>query len=269
MASGLRYSPSALVLKFSVTTDKKKTRWKFSLIPLGGYVKMFGDANAASTPAEGAAEMSEEDRAEAFPHKRLGQRTWIVAAGPLANYLFAIVLFTGLFATVGQSYTPAEVGNVLEGSAAEAAGFQPGDRVIAIDGRTIERFEDMQRYVFIRPELAMDVTILRDGQELDISVTPERVVIEDNLGNEQEIGRLGVSRGGLDFIQHDPLTAFWQACKEVVSLTLSTLEYIGKIITGTLGAQGAGGAHRDRPDFRSGRRQRIDCLDWFHGALVD
>ena len=128
-------------------TDKANTRWKFSLIPLGGYVKMFGDADAASRPDKEAAQMSEEERAVAFPFKRLSQRSWIVVGGPLANFLFAIVLYAGLFMTVGQPFTPAEVGEVLPDSAAEEAGFLAGDQVIQIDGRSIERFEDLQRLV--------------------------------------------------------------------------------------------------------------------------
>ena len=105
--------------------DKAGTRWKFSLIPLGGYVKMFGDANAASMPAEGAEQMSAEERAAAFPHKRLGQRAAIVAAGPIANFLFAIVILAGLFSIVGQPFTPAVVGEVVPGSAATCNATEP------------------------------------------------------------------------------------------------------------------------------------------------
>ena len=120
-------------------TDRAQTRWKFSLIPLGGYVKMFGDANAASQPGDGVEELSAEERAVAFPCQSLGARTWIVSAGPLANFLFAIVLLAGLFATVGQPFTPPVVGNVVLGSAAEEAGIQAGDRIVALDGTAIEK----------------------------------------------------------------------------------------------------------------------------------
>ncbi len=223
--------------------DKAQTRWKISLIPLGGYVKMFGDANAASAPGSEAATaaMTEEERKVAFHTKRLDQRAWIVVAGPAANFIFAIVLLTAQFATIGQSFTPAVVGEVLPGSAAEAAGFLPGDRVINIDGGEIERFEEMQRYVMIRPDQEMQVTVLREGREVVLAVTPSFVEIEDNLGGTQKVGRLGVSRAGFEFVKHGPFTAFWQACKDTVSLTWNALTYIGKIITGTLSADGLAG----------------------------
>ena len=104
-------------------TDRAKTRWKFSLIPLGGYIKMFGDADPASRAADGLGELSEEERAVSFHYKRLGQRAWIVAAGPLANFLLAIVLLMGLYSTVGQRFSPPVVGEVVPGSAAERAGM--------------------------------------------------------------------------------------------------------------------------------------------------
>ena len=144
-------------------TDKHKTRWKFSMIPLGGYVKMFGDANAASQPSGEIAELSEEERAVAFHTKRLGQRFWIVAAGPLANFLLAWVILVGLFVTVGQQFTPPEVGEVMPESAAATAGLLPGDRILELNGVTIERFEDVQRIIQPNPEVRVDILVLRDG----------------------------------------------------------------------------------------------------------
>jgi regulator of sigma E protease len=144
-------------------TDRAGTRWKFSLVPLGGYVKMFGDANAASMPADGKDTMTPEERAVAFPHKRLGQRAAVVSAGPIANFLFAIVVLAGLFSIVGQPFTPAVVGEVLAGSAAEAGGFLPGDKVVAANGTQVERFEELQHIVLLRPEVPMSFVVLRDG----------------------------------------------------------------------------------------------------------
>src|SRR6202789_2181198 len=131
--------------------DRHGTRWKISAVPLGGYVKFFGDDSEASTPSsEALANMTEEERAGSFHHKRVGPRAAIVAAGPIANFLLAIVIFTGLFTFFGKPSTSARVDQVEAGSAAAAAGFEVGDVVTAIDGNAIGSFSDMQRIVGIR-----------------------------------------------------------------------------------------------------------------------
>ena len=224
--------------------DKAGTRWKFSLIPLGGYVKMFGDANAASMPAEGGEHMSAEERAVAFPHKRLGQRAAIVAAGPIANFIFAIVVLAGLFAINGQPFTPAVVGEVAADSAAEAAGFQTGDRIITVDGRTIERFEELQRFVALRPEETLTFTVLRDGTEIRLRATPKRAVRTNHLGETHEVGQLGIQRSGSEFVQHDPLSSVWQATRETFAIVDQTFTALGQIIRGDRGAEELGGPIR-------------------------
>src|SRR5881397_3152236 len=128
--------------------DRHGTRWKISAIPLGGYVKFFGDDTEASTPSsETLSNMSAEERAGSFHHKKVGPRAAIVAAGPIANFLLAIVIFTCLFTFFGKPSTTARVDKVEAGSAAAAAGFQVGDIVTAIDGKKIGSFSDMQRSV--------------------------------------------------------------------------------------------------------------------------
>src|SRR5581483_7140790 len=124
--------------------DRHGTRWKISAVPLGGYVKFFGDDTEASTPsADVLASMTEEERAGSFHHKRVGARAAIVAAGPIANFVLAIVIFTALFTFFGKPSTSARVDKVEVGSAAAAAGFQVGDVVTAIDGTKIDSFSDM------------------------------------------------------------------------------------------------------------------------------
>src|SRR5437763_13300088 len=112
---------------------------------------MFGDADPASMPGAALPEMTAAEREVAFHHKRLGQRAAVVAAGPLANFIFAIIALAGLFMTVGQPFTPPQIGTVQQGSAAEAAGIQAGDTIVSIDGQSIERFEDVQRIVRLDP----------------------------------------------------------------------------------------------------------------------
>src|SRR3954471_6656703 len=126
--------------------DRHGPRWKVSAIPLGGYVKFFGDDTEASTPSsETLAKMTAEEREGSFHHKKVGPRAAIVAAGPFANFILAIVIFTGLFTFFGKPSTTARVDTVQAGSAAAAAGFQPGDIVIAINGSKIDSFSEMQR----------------------------------------------------------------------------------------------------------------------------
>ena len=224
--------------------DRAGTRWKFSLIPLGGYVKMFGDANAASMPSDEVPEMSEADRAEAFPYKRLGQRAAIVSAGPIANFILAIVVLAGLFSTVGQPFTPAVVGEVIEGSAAEAGGFQPGDEILAVDGQSIARFEELQRIVALRPEERLTFTVQRGGQEVALEATPLRVERPNGMGDVQEVGQLGIRRSGAEFTRHDPVTAVWQATRETVSIVEQTFTALGQIIRGDRGTDELGGPIR-------------------------
>ena len=225
-------------------TDRTKTRWKFSLIPLGGYVRMFGDANVASQPSNDQDTLTAEEKAVTFNGKRLSQRTWIVAAGPLANFFFAIVLLAGLFATVGQRLTPPIAGSISEDSAASKAGILPGDRFVSIDGSAIERFEDVQLIIRQNPERPLEIVVLRDGLEIVLTAVPTLTEMTDNFGNTQKIGLLGVSRSGVEYVKHDPLTAVWRAARETVSLSVGTLQAVGQMIVGSRSADELGGPLR-------------------------
>src|SRR6201990_2876606 len=142
--------------------DRHGTRWKVSAIPLGGYVKFFGDDTEASTPSsETLSSMTAEEREGSFHHKKVGPRAAIVAAAPFANFLLASVIFTCLFTFMGKPSTSARVDKVEPNSAAAAAGFQPGDIVTAIDGKSIASFMDMQRYVSVRAGHKLTFTIKR------------------------------------------------------------------------------------------------------------
>ncbi|MEE9479434.1 MAG: RIP metalloprotease RseP [Kiloniellales bacterium] len=247
--------------------DKAQTRWKFSLIPLGGYVKMFGDINAASAPDSAVAQMSPEDRAVAFPTKRLGQRTWIVAAGPLANFIFAIVLLAGLFAFVGQPFTPALVGAVQPGSAAEQAGLQEGDVFLQMGGEGIERFEDIQLIVRLAPEQELEIVVLRDGAEVELTATPRREIYTDNFGNEQEIGLLGIQGGAPQYVKRGPVMAVWEASKETFALTAGTLKAVGQIIIGSRRAEELGGPLRIAQMSGQVAETGVVSVIWFMALL--
>src|ERR1700730_17399818 len=175
--------------------DRHGTRWKISAVPLGGYVKFFGDETEASTPSSDAlANMTEEERQGSFHHKKVGPRAAIVAAGPIANFILAIVIFTCLFTFFGKPSTTARVDQVEAGSAAAAAGFQVGDIVTAIDDSKIGSFSDMQRIVGIRAGEHLTFTIKRGDSTLQLQGTPELKEVKDPFGNVHRLGRLGITR---------------------------------------------------------------------------
>jgi regulator of sigma E protease len=222
-------------------TDRAGTRWKLSLIPIGGYVKMFGDADATSMPGESVEEMSEAEKAVSFFHKRLMQRAEIVAAGPAANFLFAIVVLAGFFMTVGQPFTPADIGEVIPGSAAERAGLQPKDRIVAIDDRAIERFEDIQQIVGLDAGEPLQMRVQRDGQELTLTATPSVEEEKDLFGHVHRIGRLGIKRTGTEFVRRDPVSAVWRAVGETWNIAAGTLQAAGQMVMGRRTADELGG----------------------------
>src|ERR1700750_614599 len=154
--------------------DRHGTRWKISAIPLGGYVKFFGDDSEASTPSfDSLAGMSDEEKAGSFHHKKVGARAAIVAAGPIANFLLAIVIFTCLFTFFGKPSTTARVDKIEAGSAAAAAGFQVGDVVTAIDDARIGSFSDMQRVVGTRAGETLTFTVKRGADTVQLTGTPQ------------------------------------------------------------------------------------------------
>ncbi len=224
-------------------TAKSGTRWKFSAIPFGGYVRMFGEQ--APDNQTGDVAHSEQEIEVSFYNKSLRQRAWIVFAGPLANFLFAIVVLAGLFSIVGQPYTPADVGKVIPGSAAEEAGLKPGDIFVKIDSTEIKRFEQVVRIVQLSPGRRLSVIVTRNGNEVRLTVVPKATEVTQ-FGSKQTIGRLGVSRSGGDmvFIRHDPLTAVWEASVRTVVLTGNILDALGQIISGQRNAKELGGPVR-------------------------
>jgi regulator of sigma E protease len=180
-------------------TDSHGTRWKVSLIPLGGYVKMFGDTDPASAgqtdqvkDGEQARPMTAQEREEAFFSKSVWKRSAIVFAGPAINFLFAIILFTGLYAVHGKVVTPPMASAIIADSAADKAGFEPHDKVIAIDGQRIERFEDVRRIVMVALDTPLDFTVTRGNEEIVLTATPEKLEMTDRFGFSHSRGMLGI-----------------------------------------------------------------------------
>lgn len=224
-------------------TDRSGTRWRIALVPMGGFVKMFGDADASSRPdAEAAARMDAEARQVSFMHKKLWQKSLVVSAGPAANFLFAILVMTILFATVGQPFTPPIIGKIQPDSAAEHAGLKPGDVIQSVDGAQVRRFEELQQMVSLDPGQPLRMNVQRDGQTLEIVATPSVVDEKDRFGNVERIGRLGVyPSSDIVIRQEDPATAAWQATRETWSITSNTLGVVWQMIIGVRGTEDLSG----------------------------
>jgi regulator of sigma E protease len=232
-------------------TDKNGTRWKFSAIPLGGYVRMFGEGETMQRVEGGAAEpqpreLTPEERAVSFQHKRLGQRAAIVFAGPGANFLFAILVFWAMFLAAGRPITEPIVGQVVPGSAAEAAGLQPGDRILSIGGEPVERFEDIQRIIAIAHGEPMTVVVERGGLELSLDAQPRIIEDKDAFGNQTKRAMLGISASGETrrIEQPNPLEALGWAVGQTYTVIESTFVGIGQMVTGRRGTEDLGGPIR-------------------------
>lgn len=223
-------------------TDSHGTRWKFSLIPFGGYVKMFGQSDVG--PDLDGSPLTPEEQAVSFSNKRLGQKAAIVAAGPIANIVFAIIIFTVTFATVGQGFTPARITEVLPDTPAEAAGFQTGDLFLEVAGRNVARFEEVQLIVSLHPGLPITVVVERDGSPVTLQVTPRVEIEPDPLGGEQRRGLIGVRGTEREFQRHNPAEAFWQALRETGRMTTLTAMSINQMFSGDRSVKELGGPIR-------------------------
>ena len=223
-------------------TDSSGTRWKVGIIPLGGYVKFFGDAGFASDQDTVLSQkMSEEERKISFHHKGLAQKTAIVSAGPIANFVLAIAILTSIFVMYGQPHTPPVIGTVMEDSAAAAAGLQIGDTIVKINQTRIDRFEEIRDIVIFKPEQTLDLLVIRDGLEIKLRATPRLSEFTDNLGNVHQIGLLGISVGAQEYQKLMVGPALIAAIRETYAWIERTLLGLGQIIAGTRSAQELGG----------------------------
>jgi len=229
--------------------DKKGTRWRLSWIPLGGYVKFLGDEDAASTPDRDKIEqLTAEEIKGSFHNKSLAQRAAVVAAGPIANFILAIVIFASMFAFVGERQTLPVIDSVQADSAADAAGFKAGDRVVSIDGDIIETFAQMQRIVSISAGTELAIIVRRDNTNVTLNATPRKSETKDVFGNVIRRGLLGVRRSASpdDWVlkKHDPATAAWKGVEETYFVISRTMFYLYEVVTGREKADQLGGPIR-------------------------
>lgn len=249
-------------------TDKKDTRWKFCLFPIGGYVKMFGDADAISRPANAPdpddvrdkmpedkkgtggwahgklRSLTDEEKAVSFHHKRVGQRFVVVLAGPLANFVFTIAVLFCIFTFIGQASTPAVIGSVLPDSAAAQADLRVGDTITAVNGDAITRFQDLQRSVQINLDREVVLTLLRDGRVINTTLTPAIIEVEDITGRIVPTPRLGITAEGVVYQKLPVHRAAVASVTETWELASLTLRAVGQIITGRRGTEELGGPIR-------------------------
>jgi regulator of sigma E protease len=226
--------------------DKHGTRWKISAIPLGGYVRFVGDMNAASVPDPDAVENADPELApRLFANKNVWQRIAVVVAGPLANVILTFVILYVLLLGYGRYMIPPVISTVTVGSVAEQAGLQPGDTIISVDGYVVRGFEDFQRFVATSPARQVTLSIERDGTPKTLNLTPEAVEVQDRFGNNQRIGRIGVTRDVADtdvtLYRPGPIEAVGMTVEEIRFIVQRTGAFLGDFFVGRGDVEQLGG----------------------------
>ena len=230
--------------------DKSGTRWKICWIPLGGYVKFFGDRNVYSQAdhKEILEKYSEEDQKKLFTLKPLYQRSLIVFGGPLANFLLALVIFFSIYTFVGKDFTPAVINEVQKDSPAMVGGLKQNDVILEIDGNKVESIMDVSKFITMSTDEIIDFKVKRSYDELILKVKPNIVPGEDNLGNKLNKRIVGIKLGAynneINHVKLGPAQATYHAAHEVYFVGISSLKYIGAMIFGKADTSQLGGPIR-------------------------
>ena len=226
--------------KIAGWTDKRGTLWKIGWLPLGGYVRFVGDEDAASAAGD-QSKLSAADRKRSFHLRPVYQRFLVVLAGPMANFLFAILIFTIFFMTVGAPRTANIVDRLEPGSAAQAAGIMPGDRIVGIGGRQTDTFEQVSHIVTMHPDELVSVAVVRAGETRHVPVKIGVRYEQDRFGQKFRIGRLGIWSGQLNYARLGVFEAMPAATSYTITLTRSMIEGIWQIISGRRSVEELGG----------------------------
>ena len=230
--------------------DKSGTRWKICWIPLGGYVKFFGDRNVFSQAdqEELLKKYNREDQEKLFVTKPLYQRSLIVAGGPIANFVLAIVIFLFIYMFAGKDFTPAIIDEVQEDSPAEIAGMKKNDVILEIDNNKVESILDVSKLILMSTSEIVDFKVSRYDQELLLKVKPKIVAGVDNLGNKINKRIIGIKlspyNNEINHKKLGPARALIESVKEVYFVTTSSLKYMGSMITGSGDSSQLGGPIR-------------------------
>ena len=230
--------------------DKSGTRWKICWIPLGGYVKFFGDRNVFSQADQEKIikKYNEEDRKKLFVLKPLYQRVLIVFGGPLANFLLALVIFFSIYTFIGKDFTPAVINEVQSDSPAMVGGLKQNDVILEIDGNEVQSIMDVSKYIMMSTDEFIDFKVKRSYDELLLKIKPNIVLSEDNLGNKinkRVVGiKLGAQNNEINHVKLGPAKAIYHAAHEVYYVSTSSLKYIGAMIFGKADTSQLGGPIR-------------------------
>ncbi len=248
--------------------DRHGTRWRISMLPLGGYVKMLGDTDPSSHPdLERIAKFSEQEKKEAFYLKPLVQKAAIVAAGPLTNFIFSIFVIAGLFSIVGKAVVLPVVSAVMQESAAEEAGLKIGDKIIAVDSNEISSFSDIQRIISINTGDAVRFDLERENKVLSVMVTPRYLEREDVFGNRMRTPTVGIQAEMKEYSTLPVGQAVREAALETWHISAATLKVIGQIVTGKRGTEDLSGPIRIAKYSGQSLALGVTTLFWFM-ALV-
>jgi len=230
--------------------DKSGTRWKICLIPLGGYVKFFGDRNVFSQSDQEALinKYNENEREKLFVLKPLYQRSIIVAAGPIANFILAVVIFLFIYMFVGKDFTPAVINEVQIESPAEEAGLKKNDIILEIDGTKVKSILDVSKLITMSTGKFIDFKVSRLDKDVILKVKPNVVPSTDNLGNKMNKRIVGIKLGAFnDEINHvklGPAKALYHSINEVYFVTTASLKYLGSMLAGSGDSSQLGGPIR-------------------------
>lgn len=226
--------------------DKQGTRWRISAIPLGGYVRFVGDMDPASTPDREAIEKADPELApRLFANKNVWQRIAVVLAGPVANVILTFLILYALLLGYGRYTIPPVVGAVIADSPAQAAGLEPGDVIVSVDGYAVRGFEDFQRLVATSPERAVSIELERADRVEKLVLVPEAVEVQDRFGNTQKIGRIGVSRDveqtDVTLYRPGPIEAIGMTTEEIRFIVQRTAAFLGDFFVGRGDVEQLGG----------------------------
>ena len=248
--------------------DRSGTRWRFSLIPAGGYVKLFGDVDATSAVDQDLLDsISEKDKKDTFYFKALYQKALIIIAGPGANFLLSIIILSFLYTMYGKPYTLPIIGNVVDGSVASAAGLEVGDRIISIDGETIQMFDDVLRIISINPGTETLLAYKRNDVISFTSLIPKVAQSRDVFGNVAQFSEIGISADTVDYRDMSIPSAVYSSIVEIKNIIRSTCKVLLQMITGKRGLNDLAGPIRIAKYSGQSMEKGIMFTFWFIAML--